>query len=141
MLQITREEFDWLEGCERLAGARQATRGNLEIVEQEVDSHGVSTYTYTWSGRLRFSAMGLSSPLCTPDPQKLLDEVEGHQQEAEFIDLTLDFLLEHSRKCNREEITAQVEDFSQRYNLLRESLATYVKNLQVGWGWLSSPPV
>lgn len=79
--------------------------------------------------------------LCTPPfaasyplyifPQQILEEVAGHQNEAEFIEQTVEFLVEHSRRCHREEIAARAQDFTQRYNALRESLGTYVQNLEV----------
>ena len=63
--------------------------------------------------------------------QQLLDDVKGHQNEAEFIEQTLDFVLEHSRKVNRDEISRRAMDFTQRYKALHGSLGGYVKNLQV----------
>ncbi len=45
VLQITREECDWLEGCEEMAAARQATRGNLEIIQMEIDKNSVRSYS------------------------------------------------------------------------------------------------
>ena len=44
VLQITEEEFDWLERCEHAAGVRRTTHGNLQIVQEEIDTHYVSEY-------------------------------------------------------------------------------------------------
>lgn len=50
VLQITQEEFDWLEGCENTASARQATRGNLEVIQEEIDRHSVRRCILPWPG-------------------------------------------------------------------------------------------
>lgn len=62
--------------------------------------------------------------------QESLVEVEAHESEAEFIKNTVPFLVEHSRKAVREEIKLRAEDFSQRYDQLREFLGGYVGNLK-----------
>ena len=62
--------------------------------------------------------------------QESLVEVEAHENEAEFIKNTVPFLVEHSRKAVREEIKLRAEDFSQRYDQLREFLGGYVGNLK-----------
>ena len=41
VLQITDEQFDWLEGCELAAGMRQASRGELQAVQEEIERHQV----------------------------------------------------------------------------------------------------
>ena len=46
VLQITEEEFEWLEGCEHAAQLRRPTRGDLQIVQEEIDTHYVSNTTW-----------------------------------------------------------------------------------------------
>lgn len=42
MLQIRTEEFDWLDNCEHVGYMRRPIRGNLDTVQQEIESHEVS---------------------------------------------------------------------------------------------------
>ena len=41
VLQIRREEFDWLENCEHVGYMRRPIRGNLDTVYEEIGSHEV----------------------------------------------------------------------------------------------------
>lgn len=41
VLQIRREEFDWLENCEHVGYMRRPIRGNLDTVHEEIGSHEV----------------------------------------------------------------------------------------------------
>ena len=41
MLQIRREEFDWLDNCEHVGYMRRSIRGNLDAVQEEIESHEV----------------------------------------------------------------------------------------------------
>ena len=56
--------------------------------------------------------------------------MQEHQKEAEFIEQTVSFLVEHSRKEHREEIAARAKDFVQRYQALSSSVDTYVSSMQ-----------
>ena len=56
-------------------------------------------------------------------------EVKGHQKECEFIEKTISYLVEHSRKENREPLKAEALDFCSRYGTLLTSEDTYVNNL------------
>ena len=62
--------------------------------------------------------------------QQLLEEVQAHEKEATFIRETVDFVLEHSDKSERQEIRDRADDFSERYQKLLDSLSSYVPNLQ-----------
>lgn len=61
--------------------------------------------------------------------QQLATEVRGHQKECEFIQRTITFLVEHSRKENREPLKTEAEDFCSRYQSLLTSEDKYVSNL------------
>ena len=41
VLQIRREEFDWLDNCEHVGYMRRPIRGNLDTVQEEIESHEV----------------------------------------------------------------------------------------------------
>ena len=175
VLQIREEQFDWLEGCEDTAGIRRPTRGNLQLINEEIELHHVSLANDTSVGGANschgyithtlpspfsllpspfsllpspfsllpspFSLLPspfslLPSPfslLPSPFslPQQLLEEIKEHQNEAEFIDQTVAFLQEHSRKAQREEMADKAAEFSERYQALMGSQDTYVHNLQV----------
>lgn len=81
-----------------------------------------------------YHSLSVSHPLSTtslsPSIQQLLYEIEEHQKEAEYIQQTVDFLVEHSRKEKREELTESAKDFVQRYHSLLTSVKTYVSNMQ-----------
>ncbi len=63
------------------------------------------------------------------DLQQLATEIKNHRKECEFIQRTITFLVEHSRKENREPLSAEAEDFCTRYQSLLSSEDTYVSNL------------
>ena len=63
--------------------------------------------------------------------EQLLSEVEGHSNEEEFIRTTVEFLLEHTALAQREDIKLKADDFSCRYDNLKNSLRSYVGNLMV----------
>ena len=42
VLQTTKEEFEWLERCEHAAAVHRTTHGNLQIVQEEIDTYYVS---------------------------------------------------------------------------------------------------
>ena len=42
VLQIRTEEFGWLDNCEHIGYMRRPIRGNLDTVQQEIESHEVS---------------------------------------------------------------------------------------------------
>ena len=42
ILLIIEKEFDWLKRCEQTAATQQSTQGNLQIVQEDVDTHYVS---------------------------------------------------------------------------------------------------
>lgn len=63
--------------------------------------------------------------------QQLLTEVEGHNKEVEFIRTTVEFLMEHTRQAQREDIKEKAAEFCSRYDDLLSSLQTYVGNLKV----------
>ena len=56
-------------------------------------------------------------------------KVKGHQKECEFIEKTISYLVEHSRKENREQLKAETLDFCSCYRTLLTSEDTYVNNL------------
>ena len=72
----------------------------------------------------------LSTISLSPSLQQLLYEIEQHQKEAKYIQQTVDFLVEHSRKEKREELAESAKDFAQRYHSLLTSVQTYVSNIQ-----------
>ena len=39
---ITEMEFEWLKSCEQTAAMQQSTHGNLQIVQEDIDTHYVS---------------------------------------------------------------------------------------------------
>lgn len=41
VLDIRREEFDWLDNCEHVGYMRRPVRGNLGTVHQEIETHEV----------------------------------------------------------------------------------------------------
>ena len=41
VLQIRREEFDWLDDCEHVGYMKRPIRGNLDTVQEEIESHEV----------------------------------------------------------------------------------------------------
>ena len=63
--------------------------------------------------------------------QQLLSEVEGHSNEVEFIQSTVEFLLEHTALPEREDVKAKAADFNGRYDNLLHSLRTHVGDLEV----------
>ena len=59
VLQIRREEFDWLENCEHVGYMRRPIRGNLDTVHEEIGSHEVyrvDLHAYTCITNLSFTA-------------------------------------------------------------------------------------
>ena len=42
VLLIIEKEFDWLKRCEQTAAMHQSAQGNLQIVQEDVDTHYVS---------------------------------------------------------------------------------------------------
>ena len=67
-----------------------------------------------------------------------MSEVEGHSNEAEFIQETVEFLLEHTSLPGREDVKLKAADFSHRYGDLLKTLKTYVGNLEVNFNPLLS---
>ena len=47
-----------------------------------------------------------------------------------YIHKSVDFLIEHSQKTEREEVAARAKDYVQRYHSLLTSVDTYVRNMQ-----------
>ena len=62
--------------------------------------------------------------------QELLEEVLSHSSGREFLQETLDFLVEHLRGADRDPAATRVKEFLGRYDNLEESLGTYVSNLR-----------
>ena len=42
VLLIREEEFEWLETCEECAGIQERTRGDLDLLQTEIEKHEVS---------------------------------------------------------------------------------------------------
>ncbi len=59
-----------------------------------------------------------------------MTEIQNHQKECKFIKRTITFLVEHSRKENRDPLQAESEDFCARYQSLLSSEDTYISHLQ-----------
>jgi hypothetical protein len=101
ILMIRSDEFDWLGHSEREAAEQRCCHGDVGRVEEEIVRH-----------------------------QQLLSEVEGHNNEVEFIQATVEFLIEHTSLPGREDMKLKADDFSRRYGDLMKSLKTYVGNLK-----------
>ena len=57
--------------------------------------------------------------------------MESHKEELEFVQGTVEFLLEHTRKAEREEVREKAANFVDRYQSLLATLETYVRNMEV----------
>ena len=57
VLQIRREEFDWLDNCEHVGYMRRQIRGNLGTVQEEIESHEVRETAKTYCIEIRSFAM------------------------------------------------------------------------------------
>ena len=60
-----------------------------------------------------------------------MSEVKGHNNEVEFIQTTVEFLLEHTALPERDDIKMKASEFKCRYDNLLQSLESYVGNLTV----------
>ena len=115
------DEFDWLKQREKEAADQCCCHGDVGRVEEEIVRHQVplsSTNQYHFHNGYFYQ-------------QQLLTEVKGHSEEAEFISTTVEFLIEHTRVGQRDDIRTKAADFSSRYDDLVNSLQTYVGNLEV----------
>lgn len=114
------DEFDWLGHSEREAADRRCCHGDVGRVEEEIVRQQVRGMAghMTWLWHHCYIT------------QQLLSEVEGHHNEVEFIQTTVEFLLEHTSLSGREDVKLKAADFSRRYDDLLNSLKTYVGNLK-----------
>ena len=42
VIQIRKEEFDWLVECEHRGNSYRPTRGNMDAIQEEIEEHEVS---------------------------------------------------------------------------------------------------
>ena len=62
--------------------------------------------------------------------QQLLTQVSEHAEAREFLQSTVPFLVEHSRKPEREDMKLKANEFDQRYQDLQASLDSHVTMLK-----------
>ena len=62
--------------------------------------------------------------------QQLLTQVRDHAEAREFLQSTVPFLVEHSRKPEREDMQLKANEFDQRYQDLQASLESHVTMLK-----------
>lgn len=60
----------------------------------------------------------------------MLEQVREHEEASEFLLSSVPFLVEHSRKKDREDMRLRAEDFHQRHTHLGKSLNDYVVMLK-----------
>ncbi len=146
VLQIRGEEFEWLEVTEFHANARQQTRGDLEILDNEIEKHEVRKLLNDDGAYYPLSLPSSPSlPLPLPpslspspslplppslSPQFLLQDALSHEERCVFISATVPYLVEHSRKTDREEMKLKAEEFTSRHKNLVESETRHVSMLK-----------
>lgn len=88
------------------AGNKRPTQGVIEVLQEEIETHKVDFCLNSYH---------------TLSQQVYLEDIEQHRPVIEIIVATEAFVLEHSRKSEHDDITAQVKDIKDRFENLDES--------------------